>query len=352
MSQNYLDNRFRASYFNISGESGFSTVNASLLVMIVVLIGLAGFVYQEGQTRLDLLERNLERIEKHQSIKQLAADEFKVELAKVSADAISQDAIVKLRLLALEENLEKVGIKVDKLEDSSSQEWLLSEIEYLMKMADHRILMKEDVKGAIALLKSAEHVIAKMPVADAGLNKVRVAIIKDITSMEVFKNIDVPGTYAQLVALGTLIETLPMVPLESRKAEEMISVEEKKNTFIDKVNSSIGEYLTIRRYDNSELEKMLMEDQRNGVRDNVLLSLEQAQTAILRGEQTIYDMSLNKVRTSLFNYFKDDDYRVDMAKVKLAKLMDVKIENQLPNVSGSQQELKRYLSDRMRVTQL
>ena len=41
-----------------------------------------------------------------------------------------------------------------------------------------------------------------------------------------------------------------------------------------------------------------------------------------------------------------------MAKVKLAKLIDVKIENQLPDVSGSQQQLKRYLSDRMRVTHI
>jgi uroporphyrin-3 C-methyltransferase len=218
-----------------------------------------------------------------------------------------------------------------------------------MKMADHRMLMKEDVKGAIALLQSAESIIAKMPIDDSGLNKVRMAIVKDVTSMEVFKGVDVPGTYAQLVALGVLIEKLPMIPLESETQNiDAVDSAPTDNSLIAKVNASMGEYLTIRHYSDKELEAMLTEADRSRLRDNLLLSLEQAETAILRGEQKVYDASLNKVRIALMNYFKADDYRVELAKVKLDKLLDVKIETQLPDIASSQQELKRYLSDRMR----
>lgn len=348
MSQIRSEGSYRSSQFSSQTQSGFSTLTAGLLVIIVALIGAAGFVYQKDQKRIDLLERNFVRVEDRLILKSTATEEFRVELAKVSADVSTQDTIVQRHLKALGETLDKVGARVNKLEDSSSQEWLLSEVEYLMKMADHRILMKEDVKGAIALLESAETVLGKMTIEDSGLNNVRIAIVKDITALEVYKGVDVPGTYAQLVALGGLVEKLPMVPLELSSASEGVVEVAAEVSFIDKINNSMGEYLTIRRYSDAELEKMLTEDQRSGVKDRLLLSLEQAQTAILRGEQGIYDESLKKVRIGLLNYFKADDYRVEMAKLKLDKLIDVTIETELPDIANSQQQLKRYLSDRMR----
>ncbi|MCK5880242.1 MAG: uroporphyrinogen-III C-methyltransferase [Sinobacterium sp.] len=351
MSQFKSEGSYNTNTFSPASQSGFSTVTAGLLVIIVALVGAAGFVYQKDQKRIGLLERNFIRVEERLVLKNAATKEFKVGLAKVSADVSTQDTIVQRHLKALEETLIKVGTRVNKLEDSSSQEWLLSEIEYLMKMADHRILMKEDVKGAIALLQSAESVIAKVPGEDSGLNNVRNAIVKDITSMEVFKGVDVPGTYAQLVALGGLVEKLPLVPLESVAVPAEGVVEDEGSSFIDKINRSMGKYLTIRQYSDADLERMLTEDQREGLKTSVLLSLEQAQMAILRGEQTIYDASLKKVRLSLLNYFQADDYRVEIAKLKLDKLIDVKIETELPNIANSQQELKRYLSSRVRISQ-
>ena len=65
--------------------------------------------------------------------------------------------------------------------DKSSDDWLLSEVEYLLKMADLRIGMKQDVKGAVAIMKNAEDLIRKVQGSDEGLVDVRVAITRDIT---------------------------------------------------------------------------------------------------------------------------------------------------------------------------
>ncbi|MCK5881346.1 MAG: uroporphyrinogen-III C-methyltransferase, partial [Sinobacterium sp.] len=271
------------------------------------------------------------------------------ELAKVSTDVSTQDALVQIHLKSLDTTLDKMSVRVNKLEDSSSQEWLLSEIEYLMKMADHRMLMKDDVKGAIALLKSADAVISNMPVKDAGLNKVRVAIAEDITALELYEAIDVPGIYAELVALAGLVEKLPMVPLEQEEVEEASAdVSTDEVSLLDKINSSMGQYLTVRRYNDTELEKMLTRDQRNFVKGSMLLSLEQAQTAVLRSDQSIYDDNLNAVRATLISYFKSGSYQVDIAKLKLNKLIGVKIEAELPAISGSQQAINRYISEKVR----
>jgi len=359
MSQHTVDGRVQTKGLNSSymlsnnSQKGFSTLSMGLVVIIIALVVSAGYVYQKNQKEIAMLNQVLHKVENNLSLKEHAVDEFKSELAKVAADVKTQDAIFNDHLKALEANLDKVGLKVNKLAMNSSQEWLLSEIEYLMKMADNRILMKEDVKGAIALLKSAEKVIAKMPVADSGLNAVRTAISRDIAAMELYRGIDVPGTYSELVALSSIIDKLPMIPLEADNvnAPEDDAVAENTSqgdSLVDKINSSMGEYLIIRRYSVDELEQMLTEDQRATLKNTMRLQLEQAQTAILRGEQSIYDASLQKVRTSLLNYFQSDDYRVGLAKMKLDKLIDVEIETQLPDIASAQQELKRYLSDRMR----
>ena len=70
------------------------------------------------------------------------------------------------------------------------------------------------------------------------------------------------------------------------------------------------------------------------------------------GQQSIYDINLKKVHLGLMSHFKADDYQVKLAKVKLDELINVTIETQLPNLANSQQELKRYLSDRLRNDQI
>ena len=341
--------RNNAKSLSSISQSGFSVLTAGLLIIIIALAGASGFIYLKSQERIDLLERKFMHVEGRLLAKTDTTNAFKVELAKVSTDVSTQDALVQIHLKSLDTTLDKMSVRVNKLEDSSSQEWLLSEIEYLMKMADHRMLMKDDVKGAIALLKSADAVISNMPVKDAGLNKVRVAIAEDITALELYEAIDVPGIYAELVALAGLVEKLPMVPLEQEEVEEASAdVSTDEVSLLDKINSSMGQYLTVRRYNDTELEKMLTRDQRNFVKGSMLLSLEQAQTAVLRSDQSIYDDNLNAVRATLISYFKSGSYQVDIAKLKLNKLIGVKIEAELPAISGSQQAINRYISEKVR----
>jgi uroporphyrin-3 C-methyltransferase len=309
------------------------------------------FFYKKNTTQLDLLYKYLAKVESDLQSKTATVNEFKEQLSKVSADSVTQDGIMTDHLRALDADLDRVSKRVDKVEATSSQSWLLAEVEYLLKTADHRILMKEDVKGAVTILRSVEALIKKMPVEDQGLLKVRVAIAKDIASLEVYRNVDVPGTYAELVALGNMIENLPLIPIEpvNDGSGEMDTTEaEPKKDILSSINDTFGDYLTIRRYSADELKELLSPEQRRNLRDSLRLSLEQAETAALRGNQLIYDKSLSKVRNWLLNHFVSSDYRVELAIKKLEKLSNVQLETQLPDISGSQQELKRYLADRIR----
>lgn len=336
--------------------------NGSVLVIVLIFAilfmacaGGGAYFYKKNQERMDLLNQYVSKVETELELKELSASQFKEQLAKVSADLLTQDSAMDSRLKALDQDLERVSAQVkDAVQATSSQSWLLAEVEYLLKMADHRILMKEDVRGAMTILRSADQLLKKMPVDDAGLREVRVSIAKDIAGLETYSAVDVPGTYAALVALGDTIEKLKLMPTEMEKGEEQTAETANTESNDDKVdvlaviNDTMGGYLKVKHYSTDELKTLLSTDERRNLRDSMRLVLEQAQTALLRGDQVVYDKSLAKVRNWLLNYFSTSDFRVELAIKKVESLSSVTVQNELPDIAGAQQTLKRYLADRMR----
>jgi uroporphyrin-3 C-methyltransferase len=326
-----------------------------LLVIGVLLTG-GYYFWKQYQVEVDLLHKYVAKVEVELGIKSKAVTEFKNSLAKIAADSDSQDVIIGDHLRTLEDHIAAVDTRVKSLE-TSGEDWLLAEIEYLLKMADLRIAMKQDVKGAVRILRNAEELIKKMPGDDKGLLNVRVAITQDIATMELYREIDVPGTYAALVSLGDTIEKLPIIPSklndyadkvdEPKSADTKVAKKTDTPKMLSKINEAFAGYLTIRKHDTEELKALLSPEQRLNFRDSVRLTLDQAQTALLRGDQAVYDASLSKIRKWVLDYFVADNFKVQMASKKIEELSRVQVKQDLPSVAESQQELKRYITDKM-----
>lgn len=343
MNQNKMRNS------SMKRQQGF-VVWVAIGLMIVIGVMLAGgyYLWKKTQNELDLLHTYVAKVEQDLGIKNAAVIAFKANLAKIAADSESQDAVLSDHLRTLEDHLAAVEGKVQSI-SRSGDDWLLSEVEYLLKMADLSIGMKQDVKGAVAMMKNAEDLIKKVPGSDEGLISVRVAITRDIASLERYRDIDMPGTYAQLVALGDAIEKLPLVPAKLAEPQpgEQPAKDGKPSTMLSEVNETFAGYLTIRKHDTEELRALLSPEQRLNFRDSVRLTLDQAQTALLRGDQTVYDASIARLRQWLLDYFVGDNFKVQMAIRKTDDLSKVQVKQDLPSIAESQQELRRYISDKM-----
>lgn len=329
-------------------QKGASAI-MSIILLVLMLSLVAGGVYlwSQQKTEIELLHQYVGQIEKQLGVKDDAVKEFRSSLSKLTFETQSQDVILNDHLRALDDDIQLTKRRLNRVErDMASQNWLLSEAEYLLKMADQRILIKEDVKGALELLSKADKLIREMPSDDQGLMHVRVAIAQDIASMEMYRGIDVPGTYAELAALGTAIERLPLLVTEPGKED---GATEGEPDTLSKINQTFAGYITIRRHDTAELKALLSPEQRLNVRDSMRLALDQAQTALLRGDQRIYDDSLSRIRRWVLQYFVAQDMQTQQVLRRLEVLAKVPVEFDLPSIAESQQELKRYLSDRMRM---
>lgn len=333
-------------------QAGFTMV-LSVVLLIVIGVLLAGgyYFWKQYKAEVELLHNYVAKVEVELGVKADAVKAFQRSLAKIAADSESQDAVLTGHVRTLEEHLSVVDERVKKVE-TTGEDWLLSEVEYMLNMADLRIGMKEDVKGAVAILKQAETLIKNLPSEDQGLMQVRVAIARDIASLESYRNIDVPGTYAALVTLGDSIEKLPLVQTKLTEPEAALKDAEvkkdaKPSTMLSEINETFAGYLTIRKHDTAELRALLSPEQRLNFRDSVRLTLDQAETALLKGDQAIYDASLDKIRKWLLDYFVSDNFKVQMAVKKLEELSKVQVKQDLPGVADSQQELKSYISAKM-----
>ena len=320
-----------------------------LLLIIIIMAGAGGgyYVWMETQKEIGQLHTYVEKVESTLKSKVQSVDEFQSKLSKVSAEIKSQDLVLNDHLKELQSQMAKLDGDFRQVSDATlaNETWLLSEAEYLLKTADHRILMKEDVAGAIRIMKSVDLLLKKMPVEDKQLLKVRVALANDIASLQALKDIDVLGTYAQLTALGDQIERLPLVPMEMPATTE----DEKKSQqpkILAKINDTFEGYLSINRHDKEAIQALLSEESAYALKSSFRLIIEQAQTALLRGDQIMYDKSLSKLRSRVHQYFVADNFKVNMVIKKIDDLLKVKVSNDLPDISGSQQELKRYLSKR------
>ncbi len=342
----------------IKKQSGNATLGLLGAIIALLLIGMAlGTVYlkkKHGQ-EMDHLHQYVAKVEGELGAKNIAVREFQIGLAKISADSQSQDVILTDHIRLLEDALIREAESNKK--NGSTDEWLLSEVEFLLKLADNRIAMKQDVKGAVALMKSAEELIKKMPVEDEGLLTVRVTIAKEIAALEAYRTLDVPGTFAELVTLGETIEKLPLLPVKKTGAEAATTAivdagkpSKGEPKFLSEVDESQAAYVTIRKHDDSELDALLSPDQRLNLRDGIRLALQEAQTGLLQGDQKRYDDNLAKVRQWVGSSFAADNIRVQISTQKLDELAKVSVSNDIPNIVESQQELMRYVTDRMRVT--
>jgi len=79
------------------------------------------------------------------------------------------------------------------------------------------------------------------------------------------------------------------------------------------------------------------------VRQNLYLLLEQAQSALLREEQSIYNSSLNKAEILLRGYFQLNS-ESEASITRLQTLAERSVSQQLPDISGSQNAIQTALN--------
>ena len=213
----------------------------------------------------------------------------------------------------------------------SAREWKLAEAEYLMRIANHRVLMEDDSAGALRLLQSADAILAELD--DFALHEVRARMADEIMGLQQVRRDDLQGLYLRLEAVKSQIDELPIATPEYVERPDPASTEK---TVWQMLADEFGELVRIRTVAGGEpIEPLLAPDEQRYLELNLRLSLEQAQLAALKRHQGVYEHSLSRVVEWLAAYADPADERARVVLDSLDELLQVDLSRTLPDISGS-----------------
>ncbi|MDR5866371.1 uroporphyrinogen-III C-methyltransferase [Halomonas koreensis] len=333
------------------GDSGHGGGKAGALALgLVVLLGAGGglFGWQVWQ-KLETQQQRLAALPDSPAT-QGALDDLASRLE--SGQRERSEALEALRgdfsdyRASVDEALDRVLEELSSEQQADERDWLHAEAAYLLRLANQRLQLERDVQGAAALLRTADERLREAD--NPALLPVRREIASELAALEAVPRVDRSGLYLALNAQQERIAGLPLAQdIEEIAADA--TIEEAPSGAWQQQLARFGEELkdlvTVRRHDEA-LEALITPEQESYLRQSVRLILEQAQLALLKEEQPLYDASLDKALTLIRGYYDTDHAGVQAVLSRLEELQGRAIRPELPDISGSQQALASFIDHR------
>lgn len=271
--------------------------------------------------------------------------------AQVNAALVKQQQQLQGDFDELSQRQEGTAARVQALTNITRDDWKLTEVSYLLRMANQRILLEHETANALALAESANTVLSELDSAD--LFPVRKKLAEEIQSLKMVTKVDREGIYLQLLALTQQIDSLPLIePLvEDEEADSELQEEVTTTTFWEKVKNvglrtlhKLNGYVRVRDQ-GRRVDAILPPEDQMYLKQNLRLMLEQAQTGLLREEQHVYQASLDKAQNWIRDYYPLNE----QAEIVLNDLEQLKkniVQQALPDFSGSASLIKDYIKQK------
>jgi uroporphyrin-3 C-methyltransferase len=337
-----------------SGKGGSSIAGWFALLLVLGLGLAAAWSAREAMNRESALDRRLtqlESVENNQQdilakLDQGLQERLQTGLAIVEAVALEQAS----QLARLESSLESQSEEIARFGTTDRNDWLLAEAEYLLRLANQRLIMSGDIAAATALLKSADSILRELE--DVSFYQARAAVATDLVALRAVPKVDVEGLYLRLAALIGEVERLKVFELPDRQSSiETTPAESWTERFAQGYRAALqklSNYIVIDRKDVPY--EALMDPQWEGlVRQNMRMLLEQAQVALLSGNQVLFRESLERAGHWVGQFFEVDETGSQAIARDISALVDTTIAVEAPNVSRSLRELNNAVEQRLQL---
>ena len=253
-------------------------------------------------------------------------------------DVLRQNESVAPRLGALEEAISSLqGVSA-----GARDTWMLAEAEYYMQIANAQLQLAGNPRNAALALNFAAERIRQM--ANPALGEVRRVLTQELQALESMEPADLDGMTFALASLADRVESLPLNQNVDVPDDEAAPVDPELSGFrraLASMKRAFGDIVSVRRTD-EELTPLLSPDAAYFLRANLALKFQAARLALLRGEQGVFEQSLDDAADWLREYYDADSSAVASALDTISVLRDESVSVTPPDISGSLQLLRQY----------
>ena len=239
-------------------------------------------------------------------------------------------------------NLERSVASIQGISTGVRDTWLLAEAEYYMQIANAQLQLASNPHLATLALRLADERIEQL--ANPALIEVRRALADELQSLEVINKPDIEGITLTLASLASVVESLPlreqlpMVEQSTANSDEELSGWQRA---LASLKRTMGGIVSIRRTDET-MRPLLAPEAQYFLRANLALQLQAARLALLLGEQSVYQQSLDDATSWLGMYYDTASAPVAGAQQTIAEIRDSTFDMAVPDISGSLHLLRQH----------
>lgn len=335
-----------------SGGKGLSVV--AILLSLMALAGTGYTIYKDeilgrdadAELAVDIAEiggmvsrigDSVARLQAQQS-SVVSTEQLTTRLLEASNSADLRFRDVEQGQVALTDSLAKLNRDMS----GGVNDFIVSEVAQLLKMANNSALFSSDTSSAIKALQLADLQLKEL--ADPSYAIVRRKINEEIASLESIQTVDIAGLTVKLKALAERIPSLKLeneVPVLGEVEIEVEQSEGPKSTaaHLRELWADIVRLGSVQRIDQAP-KPLLVPEQRYFLNQNIQLQLAKAELGLVQNRTSVYSQSLEEATNWLDEYFDTRDQQVVEVIQQINSLKAVSLGQELPNISGSYSELQ------------
>ncbi|ESP93601.1 uroporphyrinogen-III C-methyltransferase [Pseudoalteromonas luteoviolacea] len=220
-----------------------------------------------------------------------------------------------------------------------------SELRALARYAEFKVASERDYLGAVIVLERLENAISEEVATDA----LKLAINQDIAMLRALPKPSTEAIYMELAGLISQVDKLPLKTIDKPKshasedAQLSKDISDWQSNIMRSWNKIRADFLTIRQHDKPVIDPLLDAQEQQLIRAQLRSYLQQAQTAFLDQQASIFDQALTGAKNTLARYYRSGDARSAMVLERLQVLQGTEHSvTKVPQIT-TPQALKEWL---------
>lgn len=246
------------------------------------------------------------------------------------------------------DNTRRLAAEVATIKGQQQTDWMINELAHFTTLAQRRIELTQDARGALALLQHASEVAGS--IAEPGMSVVRKAIESDLQALNSVQRLDVDKLFLKLEVVGEKLPDLALPPKLFKPTEqpEAEAVPDYEDTWINKVERGLGlivqsfqQSYRIQKLDTA-ITPLLAPEERVFLQQNLTLLLEQAKLGLLRAENGVYKNSLTQMKQWIEQFYRSDTIEAQAVLQTLDALLLADVSPSVPSINDSIDAVKAF----------
>jgi len=318
------------------------------LALLVGLAGLAAGGYSVWQTQ-QLAEQERQQLDAAQATREQArqldqrSQQLASRLGRLEQLPSAEQLEDRRRLLSeLQSDQQRLSGRVEQVLGASREQWRLAEAEHLLRMAMLRLSAMQDVNSAESLIAEADLILRKQD--DPGAYGTRQKLLEGLEALRSLPELDRTGLFLQLGALrGQGNQLSGLAPeFENGPSQSETQGESRWRRWLNELTR----YVRIDFNAGTDVKPLLAGQSLAQVRLALSLAIEQAQWAVLNGNEDVYRQSLDQAARLIEDHFSEENGQSRGLRDRIEQLAKRQVSVTLPDLAPALQAMQAYVQKR------